>query len=209
MISRSFLCLTTAAFAVVFSNVAFGASEANQLSSQRSCGKCDKRGDRGPRGTPGATGPTGPTGFRGPTGPTGPTGRTGPTGPSGINGGSSLGGNVVVTPCDSEENINPIVVFGSVELPQSGPPVPFSGNGYSGNASPTSIIIDFDDFPLLGSFYTIVANAQDSLGRPIAVNVRQIDSNTYELFPSSNFEDPAFVPASINFIALVCSAGTL
>lgn len=207
MISRSFLCLTTAAFAVVFSNVAFGESGANQLDSQRSC-DCKHRGHRGPRGTPGATGPTGPTGARGATGPTGLTGPTGPTGPSGINGLSTEGGNIDVATCDPESNVNPVIFFDSIDIPEVGI-VPFSGDGYSGTASSTGVVtLVFDNPPQPGTLYTVVATAQDILGRTVSVNIVEVDNVTFELVPSSTIDAPVFVPDAINFIAIGCIGGT-
>lgn len=207
MISRSILCLTTAAMAVVISNAAFGITEANQLNSQRSCGECKDRGHRGPQGTPGATGPTGPRGATGSTGPTGLTGPTGATGPDGIPGLSTTGGNVAVATCDPDNNVNPIIFFDSIELPSSGSVGPIVANGYSYTATPTGLTIVFNTLPQ-GDFYTIVGTAQDSLGRSVNVNVVQISSLTYELVPSSSITDPTFVPNAINFIAISCIGGT-
>lgn len=206
MISRSFLCLTTAAIAVVISNVAFGLTEANQLNSQRSCGKCKTRGHRGPQGTPGATGPVGPAGATGATGVTGLTGPTGSTGPTGIPGGSITGGNIAVAPCDPLLNVNPVIFFDSIPLPDAGTTVTVAV-GYTVTASPTGLEIVFD-FPPQGDFYTIVGTAQDSLGRTVNINVVRIDDVTYNLVPSSNITAPTFIPDAINFIALSCIGGT-
>lgn len=115
-------------------------------------------GPTGPTGSPGSTGPAGTPGTPGPTGSPGPTGTPGPTGPTGPSGGTSYsttGANFTQPSVSGTVNVTvgstawmstgmivyvPVGGYYSVSSITSGTVVVLENLGYTGNASPSTVI---------------------------------------------------------------------